>query len=88
MSYIVSITSQGQISIPAKIRRELGLNKHKKALVKSEGKKMIIEPVSDFLNLGGSLAHKAISGKNIQEIIKIEKETVGEAVADRYRKKK
>lgn len=87
MSYIVSVTSQGQISIPAKIRRELGLNICKKALVKSDGTRMIIEPVRDFLDLGGSFHHKAIKGKSIQEIIKMEKEAVGEAIAEDYRKK-
>ena len=87
MVYIVSITSQGQISIPAKIRRELGLNRSKKALVKREGNKMVIEPVSDFLNLAGSLHHKAIKGKSIREIIKIEKEAVVQRIVERHQKK-
>lgn len=52
---MVSITSQGQISIPAKLRRELGLNTGKKALVSMENKKLLIEPVKDFLELRGSL---------------------------------
>lgn len=55
MIYTVSITSQGQISIPARLRRELGLDKNKKALVSREGKTIVIEPVKDFLELGGSL---------------------------------
>lgn len=55
MSYIVSITSQGQISIPIKFRRELGLDKKRKALISEEKGKLIIEPVKDFLELGGSL---------------------------------
>ena len=46
--YTVSITSQGQISIPAKIRKELGFHKHKKAIVTIEGGKML---VSDLLNI-------------------------------------
>lgn len=55
MTYTVSITSQGQISIPVKFRRELGLNTGKKALVSLEDKKLVIEPVKDFLELRGSL---------------------------------
>lgn len=55
MTYIVSITSQGQISIPAKLRRKLGLEKNKKALVNEEEGKLIIEPVKDLLSLKGSL---------------------------------
>ncbi|OGY25483.1 MAG: hypothetical protein A2Z11_03580 [Candidatus Woykebacteria bacterium RBG_16_43_9] len=55
MAYTVSITSQGQISIPAKVRRQLGLEKAKKALVSVQEGKVVVEPVKDFLELGGSL---------------------------------
>ncbi len=53
--YTVSITSQGQISIPAKLRRRLGLDKLKKALVYEDKGELIVRPVKDFLELGGSL---------------------------------
>lgn len=86
MVYTVSITSQGQISIPIKFRRELGLESGKKALVKKEGERLMIEPVEDFLQLEGSLKHKAIKGKGIQEIIRLENEAVEEAVVERYKR--
>ncbi len=54
MIYTVSITSQGQISIPIKLRRDLGLNKTKRALVSSRDGKIIVEPVKDLLDLKGS----------------------------------
>ena len=57
MTHSVSITSQGQISIPAQIRRELGLSKSSKAIVSVENGKMMVEPVKDFLELAGSLKH-------------------------------
>ena len=41
MTYTVSITSQGQISIPAKLRKRLNLNKNKKALVSEENGQII-----------------------------------------------
>ncbi len=53
MSHIVSITSQGQITIPAKLRREIGLNKRGKALLSNEKGKILIEPVKDLLELKG-----------------------------------
>lgn len=87
MTYTVSITSQGQISIPAKIRRELGFSKKKKAIVSVQDGKMIVEPVKDFLELGGSLHEKAIKGKTIDEIIQLEEEAVGRGFVDNYRKK-
>lgn len=55
MTYVVSITSQGQISIPAPIRRKLGLDKSKKAVVTENEGNILIEPVKDFLELRGSL---------------------------------
>lgn len=58
MTYTVSITSQGQISIPAKLRRKLGLDKNKKAFVSEEKGKLIVEPVKDLLELKGSLKTK------------------------------
>lgn len=59
MTYTVTITSQGQISIPAKIRRKLGLDKTRQALIREEGGKVIVEPVKDFLELAGSLKEYA-----------------------------
>lgn len=53
MIYTVSITSQGQISIPAKIRRELGFSKKSRATVTVEKGKMVVEPAKDILELKG-----------------------------------
>jgi len=58
MIYTVSITSQGQISIPAPIRRKLGLNERKKAIVSEKDGKVVIAPVKDLLELKGSLKTK------------------------------
>lgn len=55
MSHTVTITSQGQISIPASLRKKLGLDKTKKALVTEKGGKILISPVKDLLELKGSL---------------------------------
>ena len=46
MNYkVVSITSQGQISIPAIMRKQLSLDEVRKATVFVEGKKIIVEPI-------------------------------------------
>lgn len=50
MTYTVSITSQGQISLPAKLRRELFAHTNK-ALVSVQDDRVILEPVKDILNL-------------------------------------
>jgi len=55
MTYTVTITSQGQLSLPAKIRKELGFLKSKKVIVSVQGGKVVLEPVKDLLELGGSI---------------------------------
>lgn len=55
MVYMVTITSQGQISIPAPIRRKLRLSEHRRAIVTEKDWKVVVEPVVDLLSLKGSL---------------------------------
>ncbi len=81
MVYTVSITSQGQISIPASLRRKLGLNKGGQATVSEERGKILIEPVKDFLELGGSLKtnKKPLSNEEMDDVI-------AQAAVDEYLK--
>ncbi len=55
MPYTVAITSQGQISIPAPLRKKMGLSKSGRALVTEKEGKLIIEPIKDLLELQGAL---------------------------------
>lgn len=55
---LVSITSQGQITIPARLRRDLGLQTSKKAMVYRKEDRILIEPVLDLLDLKGSFHTK------------------------------
>lgn len=82
MTYTVSITSQGQISIPVKIRRKLGMEKNRTAIVREQNGKLIIEPVKDFLEYAGSLKtnKKPLSNAQLHEF-------VAQAVVDEYAKK-
>ena len=80
--YTVTITKQGQISIPAKLRRELGLEKTKKATVSREGSKLIFEPVKDILELAGSLktTKKPLSNKELEKVL-------AKAISEEYAQK-
>ncbi len=84
MQQLVSITSQGQITIPASFRRKLGLDNYPKATVEIKNKQIIIEPIPDFLSLAGILHNKAIKGKNIDQIIKLEHKAVEQAMIERF----
>ena len=82
MTYTISITSQGQISIPAKIRRELGFSKNSKAIVFKEKGRVVIEPIKDLLEMKGSLKtnKKPLSNDKLHEV-------VARAFADEYAEK-
>jgi AbrB family looped-hinge helix DNA binding protein len=69
--YPVSITSQGQISIPAPIRRLLGLNEGSKAIVSTDNGKIVIEPVVDFLDLAGTFKtnEKPLTNDQLHEVV-------------------
>lgn len=58
MQNIVSITSQGQLTIPVAIRQAFGIKGSVKALIKKEGKVIVVEPKKDFWSLEGILASK------------------------------
>lgn len=55
MTHFVSVTSQGQISIPAAIRRKIGLDRVKKATVSLDGNSIVVTPVKEIEDLMGSL---------------------------------
>lgn len=82
--YTVSITSQGQITIPAVLRRQLGLHKLQRASVISEKGRIVIEPITDFLSLGGIFNDRAKKHADINAIMKEEEEVVKDAVVGKY----
>ena len=68
---VVSITSQGQISIPAKMRRELGLNERKQAFVSIEKGNVVVKPIKNLLELRGSIKtnKKPLTNKELHDIV-------------------
>lgn len=55
---IVSITSQGQLTVPKDFRELLGITSQTKAEIKIAGDELIVRPKKDFWSLGGSLKSK------------------------------
>jgi len=58
MIYTVNITSQGQISIPVKLRRKYQMDKAGQVLVRDADTHLSIEPIPDILSLRGVFASK------------------------------
>ena len=85
MVYTVSITSQGQINIPIKIRRALGLSKNSKAIVSIKNGAISVRPIKEFLELKGSLHHKTVKNKSIGEILRIEDEAIEQGFLHDYK---
>lgn len=68
MEDIVSITSQGQLTIPASIRRSFGIRGSVRAIVRKENNLIIVEPKKDFWTLEGSLVSEVkLSDKELRE---------------------
>ncbi|MBI4050767.1 MAG: AbrB/MazE/SpoVT family DNA-binding domain-containing protein [Candidatus Doudnabacteria bacterium] len=55
---IVSITRQGQVTIPQNIRRAFGIKTGVKAVIWRTGDKIVVEPKQNFWSLAGSLKTK------------------------------
>lgn len=80
MQQIVTITDQGQITIPASMRRAISLNLYNKAMIKIEDKIITVEPIVDLLSLGGMLINKSKKQKNIDEIIELEEKIISKMI--------
>ncbi|MEK7079322.1 MAG: hypothetical protein AAB929_04595 [Patescibacteria group bacterium] len=80
MQQIVTITDQGQITIPASMRRAMSLNLYNKALVKIENKIIMVEPIVDLLSLGGSLMNKSKKHEDIDKIIELEEKSISKMI--------
>jgi len=87
MTFTATVTSQGQITIPVEIRKKLNLDKNRKIVLKLENNTIFMEVEPDIFALEGIFKNRALKNKSIDEVIRIEEDAVGEAVADRYRRK-
>lgn len=58
MMQVVSITQQGQITIPKLIRDNLKIELVSKALVSQKGDSIVVKPIIDFFSLEGSVKPK------------------------------
>lgn len=55
MEHMVTITRQGQLTIPQTVRKHFGMRGSTKAILRTEGSTLIVEPKNDFWSLPGSL---------------------------------
>ncbi len=66
---ITTLTTKGQVTIPKKIRDELGLKPGDKVIFEKDKKAVKIKPAPDFFSFKGALKEKRLpSDKEIEEI--------------------
>lgn len=58
MEKIVSITKQGQLTIPKKLLEDFNIRGSTKAVVRKLGDAIVVKPKHDFWSLSGSLKSK------------------------------
>lgn len=68
MDGIVSITSQGQLTIPVSIRKYFDIKGSVKAVIRRVNNVIIVEPRTNFWSLKGSLSSSVkLSDKQLKE---------------------
>ncbi len=83
MLYQVTVTAQGQITIPAQIRRKLKLD-NAKLILREEGNTIVMEPAPDILSQYGVLNDKAIQDKSIEDVVELEEQILTDAASEKY----
>lgn len=89
--YTVTVTSQGQITLPADLRRKLNIQKNDTLTISINDKnKATIEKLPTVLELAGTLSkYSKVSTKNmtIEQILKAEQQAVDEGLKERWERK-
>lgn len=55
MEKVVTITRQGQLTIPQFLRKQFGITVSTKAIIRTDGDRIIVEPKNDFWSFKGAL---------------------------------
>lgn len=77
---VTTITQKGQATIPAPIRKKLGLKPGEKIIYQEKGKDIIVRKLPNFLDLMGSIKTKKKYNK------KTVNTAIGEMFAEKHRR--
>ena len=83
---LVSITSQGQITIPVKFREKLNFKPGSMIVAKIESEKLTFTKSNDIFQRLGVHKKSAIKGKNFDEILAIEEAAQADSVFEKFKK--
>jgi AbrB family looped-hinge helix DNA binding protein len=77
---VATVSSKGQITLPAAARREAGINLHDRVYIESRNGEIVVRPVPDLMKF------KGFAGKALPR--EVEKEIMERSVADHVLKNK
>ena len=66
---ISTVSSKGQITLPAKARREVGLRPHDRVMIEVEDDLIIVRPIRDFMELAGFLGEARHPSQEREDMI-------------------
>lgn len=81
---VVSMTTKWQATIPAEIRKFLGLKPKQKIAFEIRGDQVVVQPVENFLALGGKFESKR-KVKNVAEYDTLLGKKLGQNYEKEYR---
>ena len=66
---VATVSTKGQITLPARMRKELGIKAHDRVFVESSDKNITIRPVPDLFQYEGFLGKTGLSLDEEREIM-------------------
>jgi len=83
-SALISVTSQGQITIPASIRRLLGISTGSSIAIDVKGDNIILKKPNDVFSRLGVHKDKSLKGKSFEEVLQIEENAFEYGVSKKF----
>ena len=87
MEYSAKVTTKGQVTIPASLRKKFKIDLQNITFTVRDGE-LVLKPSRDILSLSGIYKDKSIKDKRYSEIAKIEKLAVEDGFVEKFNKPK
>ncbi|MDA8121383.1 MAG: AbrB/MazE/SpoVT family DNA-binding domain-containing protein [Deltaproteobacteria bacterium] len=67
---ITTLSAKGQVTLPARLRKYLGMKPHDRLIVEATGDAIVIRRTADFFELEGFLGKSLPAGEERQRMLK------------------
>ena len=83
---LVTVTSQGQITIPISIRRLLGIEQESSVVIGVEQNTIILEKPKDIFSRLGVYKNKRLKNKTFDQVLELESKAFEDGITAKYKK--